>query len=132
MLALTTLSTFEQQVKQAVNSFLFDWSPVHTEEPKNNHEDTTTLRISIPGLQVLKVITIESPEPMTVTIMTNPSFMGNGHYTGPLRKVVHRYKTEYVPFDQSASLTPTIGNYEETPSVNVNYNKMGIYPTLYL
>ena len=40
-------------------------------------------------------LTVSLPEPVSV-------------YTGPLKAVVHRYRTEFVPIDQVTCLTPTL------------------------
>jgi hypothetical protein len=56
-------------------------------------------------LKTLYVINQEYPVRAVITIMTLEEPY-EGHYVGQLKKVEHRYKTEYIPIAEHECLTP--------------------------
>jgi hypothetical protein len=63
-------------------------------------------------LKILYVINQEYPVRAVITVMTLEEPY-EGHYVGQLKKVVHRYSTEYIPIDQFKGITPVAEGTEQ-------------------
>ena len=56
-------------------------------------------------LKTLYVINQDYPIRAVITVMTLEEPY-EGHYVGQLKKVEHKYRTEYIPIDEFRGLTP--------------------------
>ena len=70
--------------------------------------------VSVPNTNLKKLYVIQQEYPVraVITVMTL-EVPYEGHYVGQLKKVVHRYHTEYIPINESKSLTPAAEDTEQ-------------------
>ena len=64
------------------------------------------------NLKTLYVIQQEYPVRAVITVMTLEEPY-EGHYVGQLKKVEHRFRTEYIPIDDFRGLTPMAPGTEQ-------------------